>query len=65
MILHVTTTIDGNRLYDLEMSGTTRERTSELQYAIRVMYKEIAAYAKVEQNESTNNTLSSHTRADT
>lgn len=59
MILHVTTTLDGNRMYDLEQSGTIREKTSELQYAIRVLYQEIKALAKVEQNEPANNTLSS------
>ncbi len=49
MILTVTKTLDGYLMSDIEQSGTVRERTAELQYAIRVIYKEIAAYSQVEK----------------
>ena len=49
MILTVSKTLDGYLMSDIEQSGTVRERTAELQYAIRVIYKEIAAYAEVKE----------------
>ena len=46
MILHISKTLDRNRIYSIEQSGSNREKTSELQYAISIMYKEIQAIAE-------------------
>jgi len=51
MILTIIKTLDSYLMSDIEQSGTVRERTAELQYAIRVIYRELEAYAKMEKTD--------------